>query len=99
MVKVNLNSLESLSEEETKKETERYKNRGFSWVEFGFPCGGSYQISTPKFVDGDSIIIDYFRNLKKLEFGNKEQIEMLKALNLVCFLDNRKKYQYLNIEG
>ncbi len=85
MAIVDLN-LEGISTEEIKEQLKKYKKKGFGWGVYGMH-EENYQIWTPHLCIEEPLLIHYFENVK-LEFGNKEQIEMLEAFNLLRLLIN-----------
>ena len=96
MVEINLEPIEEISEEEVIEELRNYAKRGYSWRLVNFNISfNKYEFyiwkpNNESFLTSQGIV-RYFKNLKKLEIGNKEQIEMKKCLDLIGLLLTAQK--------
>jgi len=81
MVEIDLSPLD-IPEEGLRKKLREFYNMGFSWINFG-ASGDYYQFFGPNFSAYEKDIIHFFTSLKFLEVGNKEQLEVLKCLELL----------------
>jgi hypothetical protein len=76
-----------------------YLERGYEWkLNLNNDPYPNFQIYKQGYLIGSQEVISYFSNLKKLEIGNKEQIEMKEYLDLVALLSTAY-YLYENGEN
>jgi hypothetical protein len=90
-----------MSKEEVIEELRNYVKKGYCWRIMDFNVGSDkyeFYIWPPnnKALTSKGIV-KYFKGLKRLEFGNKEQIEMKKCLDLIALLlTDQKLYKNKN---
>ncbi|MBI2124423.1 hypothetical protein HYT92_01395 [Candidatus Pacearchaeota archaeon] len=91
--KLDLSPIKELDYESLQRELRSFKRKGFSWLGIKIGSGRYYQIVIPK--DSARLLIDkqrlrhYFNN-DRLQFANKEHIQMLEAGNLLKILCHSK---------
>jgi len=97
MVEINVKPFD-MSEEEVEETLRKYVKSGYRWrINYFSQNQKKYEFYIWKSMNNQNFFVtskkiyDYFKNLKKLEFGNKEQIEMKKCLDLIAFLLTAQK--------